>query len=78
MTLPVLIVLWVFAATVTALLPMRWQFAPGLFLLFAAPVLIGFVWYQYGGWAGGAALAGFVSMFRRPLFYLARKALGRR
>lgn len=76
MTLQILICLWVTAATITAFLPMRRQFVPGLFLLGAAPVLIGMVRLEYGVWACFAAIAGFVSMFRRPLFYLARRALG--
>lgn len=69
--------LWVLAATITAFLPYRAQFPPGIFLLFAAPVLIGFIGYEHGPlWAGLAAL-GFASMFRNPLIYFARRALGR-
>ena len=36
----VLACLWAVAATVVALLPYKMQFPPGIFLLFAAPVLI--------------------------------------
>ncbi len=33
--------IWVLAATVTAMLPMRRQYAPGITLLIVAPVLAG-------------------------------------
>ena len=68
--------LWVIAAAGTAMLPMRLQRYPGLPLLVAAPVLL--VWIgQVHGWLWLAAgLFAFLSMFRRPLNYLGRKALG--
>lgn len=69
--------LWVLAATAIAFLPMRRQFAPGIALLLAAPVLIGWIGHDFGPWAALAATAGFVSMFRNPLRWLARKALDR-
>lgn len=68
--------LWVLAATIVALLPIRWQFAPGLVLLILAPVLIVWLALAYGLWMGAAALVAFLSMFRRPLIYLAKRALG--
>lgn len=68
--------LWAIAATITALLPMKFQYPPGLTLLVLAPFLIGFIGYQHGFWLGVAALAGFLSMFRRPLIYFGKKALG--
>ncbi|MCE8525767.1 DUF2484 family protein [Ruegeria pomeroyi] len=68
--------LWVIAATVVALLPMRRQYAPGLVLLILAPVLIVAIGIEHGMLAGLLALAGFVSMFRNPLRYLWRKAFG--
>ena len=40
MTLLWVSVFWVFASVVTALLPMRYQYVPGVALLLAAPVLI--------------------------------------
>lgn len=68
---------WALAATVTAFLPMRAQMVPGIALLIAAPVLIGWIAVAHGWvWAVGAVLA-FVSMFRNPLMYFARRALGR-
>ena len=77
MSLSVLLaVVWVFAATVVALLPMRRQYLPGSILLFVAPLLIACLGYQYGWIAGVGALAAFVSMFRRPLRYFWRKWRG--
>lgn len=70
--------LWAVAATVTAFLPMRRQYVPGVTLLVLAPVLI--VWLAVDlGWlvALGATLA-FLSMFRNPLRYLIARLRGRR
>ena len=69
---------WIVAAALTAMLPMRGQMVPGLALLVAAPALL--VWI---GWAHGwlwlaLGLAAFGSMFRNPLRYLFRRALGQR
>lgn len=71
-----LAVAWVFAATFVAMLPMRRQFAPGVALLIAAPMLIALLGYQYGWLAGVGALAAFLSMFRNPLRYYWRKWRG--
>ena len=73
----VLAALWVIVAAGVAMLPMRRQYAPGVVLLVAAPVLIGVIWWQQGAWLGGAALFGFVSMFRRPLLYLVARLRGK-
>lgn len=70
--------LWVLAATVTALLPMRRQYPPGLTLLVLAPVLIGWLAHDYGLWVAALALAAFLSMFRRPLLGLWRHLSGMR
>jgi hypothetical protein len=69
--------LWVIASAIVAMLPMWAQMVPGVALLIAAPVLL--VWI---GWAHGwvwlaLGLFAFVSMFRNPLRYFARRALGR-
>lgn len=72
----VLACFWVLAAAGVAMLPMRRQYIPGVGLLLAAPVLIVVIWGEHGPWIGAAALFGFVSMFRRPLIYFARKACG--
>jgi hypothetical protein len=69
-------ILWVLAATVTAFLPMRRQMAPGITLLVLAPVIILWIGAVHGWlWAVPALLA-FASMFRNPLRYFAKKALG--
>ena len=68
--------LWVVAGAVTAMLPMRLQRYPGLPLLIAAPVLLIWIGMTHG-WLGTAiGLFAFLSMFRRPLNYLIRMALG--
>jgi amino acid transporter len=69
--------LWVLAATVTALLPMRRQMAPGLVLLLSAPVLVVWMSLVLGWWVGVIAVLAFLSMFRRPLGALLNWSLGR-
>jgi hypothetical protein len=68
--------LWVVAATVTALLPMRRQYVPGVTLLVLAPFLLGYIGWQHGFWIAALGLAAFVPMFRNPLRYLWRRARG--
>ncbi len=78
MTLPIVLAcLWGLAATIVAFLPMRRQFAPGLALLIAAPVLIVWLGVATNVWVGLAAFAGFVSMFRNPLRYIMKRAMGK-
>jgi Protein of unknown function (DUF2484) len=77
MTLLLAACLWVLAATVTAFLPMRRQIVPGLALLAAAPVLIVWLGVEYGFWIAALATIAFASMFRNPLLYFARRAMGR-
>lgn len=68
---------WVIIATILAFLPMRLQYAPGLALLVLAVPLLIFIAIQHGIWIVALVLAGFASMFRRPLAYLLRYLLGR-
>ena len=68
---------WAVLATIVALLPMRRQFLPGVTLLAAAPVLIVFIGVRHGFWIGGLGLLAFLSVFRNPLRYLVRKAMGK-
>lgn len=68
---------WVLAAAATAMLPMRRQYAPGITLLVLAPVLIGWLGWTHGLWVGVIALLAFLSMFRNPLIYFAKKAMGK-
>lgn len=68
--------LWVVASAITAFLPMRRQMVPGVALLLAAPVLMGFIAKDYGVWVLVPTLLAFASMFRNPLIYFARRAMG--
>ena len=68
--------LWVVAAALTAMLPMRLQYPPGLTLLALAPVLILWIGYAHGWVLAVVGLLAFVSMFRNPLIYFWKKARG--
>lgn len=68
--------LWALAASAVAFLPLRSQYAPGLALLLAAPLLIGWLVVETGWIAGALVVAAFVSMFRRPLGHLADRIIG--
>ncbi len=77
MSLPLIMgCLWVIAATVTALLPMKQQMVPGMTLLVLAPVLLLWIGLTHGWLWVALGLFAFVSMFRRPLIYFARRGLG--
>lgn len=65
-----LAILWVFASTIVAFLPMERQFRPGGLLLVTAPLLIWALTRDFGAVVGLASLAAFVSMYRNPLRYL--------
>jgi hypothetical protein len=64
--------LWVLAAALVAMLPMRWQYAPGLTLLVLSVPLMVFVGADVGWIWVAVVLFAVLSMFRRPLFALAR------
>jgi hypothetical protein len=66
----------VIAGAVTALLPMRAQMVPGMILILSAPVLLVWIGVTHGWLWVAVGLFAFLSMFRRPLNYFARKALG--
>lgn len=70
---PILACLWVLAAVAVALLPRRWQYAPGVGLLAAAGWLIWRLAAEFGPWVVLPALLAVVSMFRRPLGVLLRR-----
>lgn len=77
LTLPLVLgALWVIAAAVTAMLPMRAQMLPGLSLLISAPLLLIWIGLTHGFLWVAAGLFALLSMFRRPLTYFTRKALG--
>ncbi|CAN1504630.1 Protein of unknown function DUF2484 [Paracoccaceae bacterium] len=78
MSLPLILgCLWVLASAITAMLPMRMQFPPGITLLIAAPVLLVWIGLVHGWLLLAVGLFAFVSMFRHPLRYFLRRALGR-
>lgn len=68
---------WALLATFTAFLPMRYQHVPGLALLILAVPLLVFIGVEHSLWVVFAALAGLISMFRRPLWFFGRYLLGR-
>ena len=63
---------WVLAAAIVAMLPMRLQYAPGLALLILAVPLAISVGIEVGWIWVVAVLFAVVSMYRRPLLALAR------
>jgi hypothetical protein len=67
---------WVLVATAVAFLPMRYQYAPGIALLLAAPVLIWLLALEFGFVPAGLAFLALTSMFRKPLRYFGMRALG--
>ena len=68
---------WVFLGTILAFLPISVQKMVGWPLLLAAPVLIWLMYREFGPFAAGFALFAFLSMFRRPLMFYARRLIGR-
>jgi len=69
--------LWVIAASVIAMLPMRRQFLPGITLLLCAPFLLVYLGYQHNPWVVLAASLAILSMFRRPLFFMSKRLISR-
>lgn len=74
----IIAIVWVFAATATAMLPMRRQYIPGVTLLILAPVLIFWLGCDFGWIWSIAAFGAFASMFRNPLKYFYARARGQR
>jgi len=70
--------IWAILATFVAFLPMRRQFPPGIVLLIAAPLVLGWIAWDHGAWIFAAGLIGFLSMFRNPLIYFFRRARGQK
>ena len=68
---------WVLASAITAMLPMRRQMVPGIALLIVAPFLLVWIGWVHGWLWLALGLFAFVSMFRNPLLYFLRRALGR-
>ena len=69
--------LWVLASAIVAMLPMRLQYPPGLALLVVAPLLLVWIAVVHGWIWLAIGLFAFVSMFRNPLIYFAKRAMGR-
>ncbi len=69
--------IWVLVATILAVLPMRFQYVPGIALLILAVPLLIFIGMQHGVWFVLLVLAGILSMFRNPLFYFSRRLFHR-
>lgn len=69
--------LWALAATLVAFLPMKRQIVPGLVLMALIVPLLVWIGAAHGVWPVVLGLLAFLSMFRRPLLYFARRALGR-
>ena len=79
MSMPLILgALWVLASALVALLPMRRQYAPGLALLIAAPLLILWIGAVHGWIWAALGLAAFLSMFRNPLRYILARLRGER
>ena len=78
MTLPLtLACLWVLAAALVAVLPMRLQYLPGLaLLLLAVPLLVALA-RAHGALPVALFLFAVLSMFRRPLWGIGRHLLRR-
>lgn len=77
MSLPLVLgCVWVLAAAITAMLPMRQQMVPGLTLLVMAPVLLVWIAMVHGWLWLAVGLFAFVSMFRRPLLHLMQRVMG--
>lgn len=68
--------LWVVASALVAMLPMRRQMLPGVLLLAAAPLLLIWIGIAHGWLWTAFGLFAFLSMFRNPLIYFGRRALG--
>jgi len=65
--------LWVVAATIVAFLPLRYQYAPGILLLLAAPAMIWTLAAAHGPVLALGAVFAVLSLFRRPLWHLLQK-----
>ncbi|MEJ6389091.1 DUF2484 family protein [Gymnodinialimonas sp. 2307UL20-7] len=68
---------WVLASAITAMLPYRMQFPPGIALLFLSVPLLIFIGISHGFIWVGLFLFAVASMFRNPLIYFAKRLMGR-
>ncbi len=77
MNILLLACLWVLAAAAVAMLPLKYQYLPGIALLVGALVLIWQIGASYGLLPLSLAAAAVASMFRKPLRYLVFRLIGR-
>ena len=73
----ILACVWVIAAAIVSMLPMRFQYLPGVTLLVLAIPLAVFVAMEVGVLWVLAVIFAVLSMFRRPLYYIARRLVAR-
>ena len=73
----ILACLWVLAAAIVSMLPMRFQYLPGVTLLVLAVPLTVFVAIEVGVLWVLVVVFAVLSMFRRPLYFIARRLLAR-
>ncbi|MCR9068778.1 MAG: DUF2484 family protein [Rhodobacteraceae bacterium] len=73
----ILACVWVIAAAIVSMLPMRFQYLPGVTLLILAIPLAVFVAMEVGVLWVLAVIFAVLSMFRRPLYYIARRLVAR-
>jgi hypothetical protein len=68
--------IWAILAAITAMLPLHRQYPPGITLLALSPIILFWLLLDHGPITALVAGTAFVSMFRRPLVHLGKKALG--
>ncbi|MBF9043852.1 DUF2484 family protein [Rhodobacterales bacterium HKCCE4037] len=68
---------WVLASAITAMLPYRMQFPPGIALLVLAVPLLVYIGVSHGFVWVGLFLFAVGSMFRNPLIYFVKRLTGR-
>ncbi|KAF0675457.1 DUF2484 family protein [Profundibacterium mesophilum] len=71
--LPLVLALgWALAALAVIKLPARRQQAAGMMLLISGAALIGWTWWQFGGWEAATMAVGAISLSRNPIKHLER------
>jgi hypothetical protein len=73
----ILACLWIVASAVTAMLPYRMQFPPGIALLILSVPLLIYIGLSHGFIWVGLFLLAIGSMFRNPLIYFIKRLKGR-
>ncbi len=68
---------WVLASAITAMLPYRMQFPPGITLLVLSVPLLIYIGISHGFLWVALFLFAVASMFRNPLIYFAKRLMGR-